>query len=108
MSEAEILAEAEAAFSKAANEAFDADGRRDVGTCGSYMLTIDARSKIARLAVKQGKGHNFGGGRGTSLSFRADGVASQAYHVWDAAQRAAADVLRSHNVRIIKAYAWVD
>lgn len=105
---AQIVDEAITAFRAAAIARFDEQGRRDVGTCGGYILILDGRSAVSKelLARKLGfPSARVGVGFAVGMP---DEVRTQSFEVSRVAGEAARAVFEKHGVRIVEAHASVD
>lgn len=57
MTISEVLAAAKAASIAKSLEIWERDGKRDCGSCGSAIMYLDARSKLAKVAIAEGYAH---------------------------------------------------
>lgn len=87
----QVLAEARAASEAKSLEIWERDGKRDCGSCGSAIMYLDRRSKLAKIALAEG--YAYDGGDISVKHFLADGVRSQNADIWQDSMRAFRQVL---------------
>ena len=104
----DIIAEAFAASEAAAAAQFKADGERDCGSCGGYILAVDGRGKVGKALVANGQGRKSFAGAGVIVRFPRGEFPSRHMEIDESAGRAAKAVFERHGVKITEARSYVD
>jgi hypothetical protein len=73
---------------------WERDEKQDRGSCGSAVMMLDARSKLAKVAIAEG--FAFRSGKDVFVNSNiAEGVRSQNADIWQGSMRAFKDVIEA-------------
>jgi hypothetical protein len=93
--ELQALKAARAAALAKSRAIWERDGKQDRGSCGGAILKLDARSKLAKVAVAEGFASKESGSDIYVNSNIAEGVHSQNADIWQDSMRAFRDVIEA-------------
>ncbi len=104
----EVLELAKAASIAKSLEIWERDGKRDCGSCGSAIMYLDRRSKLARVALAEG--YAYDGGDISVKRFVGEGIASQNADIDQDSMRAFRQVLidNGYEKAIKKFWTYID
>lgn len=95
MTPTEVLKLAKEASIAKSLEVWERDGKRDCGACGGAMMFLDARSKLAKVAVAEG--YAWGNSGDISVNrFLGEGIRSQNADIPEDSMRAFKNVLEAN------------
>lgn len=104
----EIIEAAKQAHDAAAWRVWERDEFEDRGSCGGFMLALDARSPVAKRLHERKLGTKLSG-PGIYVMFPIDGrIRSQNADIPEAAGRAARAIFEAAGVRIVEARSYTD
>jgi hypothetical protein len=108
--ELQALQSARAAALAKSAEIWERDQRQDRGSCGGAILKLDARSKLAKVAVAEGFASKDSGTDIYVNSNIAEGVRSQNADIWQDSMRAFRDtiVAAGYGKAVKKFWTYID
>jgi hypothetical protein len=109
MNASEVLAAAKAASIAKSLALWERDEKQDCGSCGSAVMLLDARSKLAKVAIAEGYATKSGGDVYVT-HFIGEGVRSQNADIWQDSMRAFREVLiaNGYEKAIKKFWTYID